>query len=249
MDDLEAGKQDDVFLKIYNASQAAQGLRDASVFSPYLRNTYQSLQKLCEPLSDFLKNFNAEKPFTRNQTLTFYTLYRNFKTIFLAETNSFPAYFVTQKKAFDTLTLLENGEALFPENLVQKVPEALFDIREAGKCIAFELPTAAGYRIMRATESVLRKYYHQVTGNPAAPKIRNMMIYVRTMQKAGKGDPKVLTTIEHISSLHRNPLMHPEDVLSMDEALALKGIAISAISAMIVHLPVPALTTSNATGP
>jgi len=37
-----------------------------------------------------------------------------------------------------------------------KVPSALFDAREAGKCLAYELPTACGFHIFRATESATR---------------------------------------------------------------------------------------------
>jgi hypothetical protein len=75
------------------------------------------------------------------------------------------------------------------------------------------------------------------------------MVYVRAMQQRKCGDPKILAAITQISELHRNPLIHPEDILTLDEAMALVGIARSAMSAMLVPLPViPPKTTSVGVG-
>jgi hypothetical protein len=96
----------------------------------------------------------------------------------LADLGVLHSYFVTQKGGFDTISLLAYGENLFPPELASKVRDALFDAREAGKCLAFELPTACGFHIFRATESVLRKYYMQVTNSTIAPKVRNIGVYL-----------------------------------------------------------------------
>jgi hypothetical protein len=157
-------------------------------------------------------------------------------------------YFVTPKPPYDTAMLLEYGESLLPIELAQKAPEALFDAREAGKCLAYEVATAAGFHILRAAESVVRRYYADITGGAAQPKVRNLMVYVRKMQNAGVGDPKILSSLEQIAKLHRNPLIHPEDVLTVTEAMALIGIVRSAVSAMLAVLPDVPLTTSIASG-
>jgi hypothetical protein len=48
-----------------------------------------------------------------------------------------------------------------------------------------------------------------------------------------------------MTTLHRNPLIHPEDALTLDEALGLLGMARSAITAMLAFLPsVPPTTTT-----
>ena len=50
--------------------------------------------------------------------------------------------------------------SLFAPNVLNSLPPiAQFDFGEAGKCIAFERPTAAAFHILRATEGVLRFYY------------------------------------------------------------------------------------------
>lgn len=166
----------------------------------------------------------------------------------LAELGSLDAYFVTQKGPYDSMALLAYGEALFPADLPKKVPEAIFDCRQAGQCLAYEVPTAAGFHAFRATESVLRKYYAHETNGSAPPKVRSIGVYVTAMEIAKKGDPKVLAVLKQLASLHRNPLIHPETVLTSDEAIAIFGIARSAMTAMLAALPVqPPTTTTPAT--
>ena len=171
--------------------------------------------------------------------------YNRFKVALLAELSTFPSYFVTRKGAFDTTALLESGESLFPSDLLLKVPEALFDTREAGKALAFELPTACGFHVFRATESVIRRYYTEVTGGQPLPKVRNIGVYIKAIRKAQCGDEKILSTLEQMASLHRNPLIHPEAVLTMDEAILSMGIACSAITAMLAALPKQQPTTAS----
>jgi hypothetical protein len=48
-----------------------------------------------------------------------------------------------------------------------------------------------------------------------------------------------------MAKLHRNPLIHPEVALSVDEAMATLGIARSVVTAMLAELPVLPQTTSN----
>jgi hypothetical protein len=108
------------------------------------------------------------------------------------------------------------------------------DIRQAGRCLAFELPTAAGFHIMRATESILRDYYVAHVGKK--PKTRNWGKYIADL-KTSSANPKTVAVLDQIRTLHRNPTIHPEVVLSGSEAQTLFGIAQSAITAMIEDMP------------
>lgn len=219
-----------------------------SLYAPYLRVSWHSAQKLLSHIMPIL-----EKSGAGNEEIEAFDLillkqqFNHYKIALLAELDSLNAYFVTQKGSHDTLTLLAAGEALFPANLGQKVPEAVFDVREAGKCLAFELPTACGFHVFRATESVLRAYYDHTTGGKARPKVRSLGVYIQALVKAGHGNPKVLAILKQMTDLYRNPLVHPEAVLVTEEALAIVGIARSAVSAMLAELPEVAPTTSMAT--
>lgn len=64
------------------------------------------------------------------------------------------------------------------------------------------------------------------------------------MQK--DADPKVWSALDQLTKLHRNPVVHPEHVLTMDEAVTIFGLAQSAVSAMLALLPVLPPTTSSA---
>lgn len=65
------------------------------------------------------------------------------------------------------------------------------------------------------------------------------------MTHAGKGNSKVLSALKQMSDLHRNPLIHPDAVLIMDEALAVIGIARSATTLMLREIPSPPLNTTT----
>ena len=66
------------------------------------------------------------------------------------------------------------------------------DVRSAGKCIAFELGTAAGFHLLRALETVVLVYRkHVMPGNPDPnPNNRNLGQYIKDMEENGVGERK-----------------------------------------------------------
>jgi hypothetical protein len=236
----------EIIFDLWTAQSVLDGLLANSVFSANLRSSRQ----LATALSSKLKieagaehDWNAELGYAANAIVQ---QYAQFKTAFTAEIGTFPTYFVTQKGSYDSLTLLDEPWRLFPVDLWTKVPEARFDVAEAGKAICYELPTACGMHVFRALECVLRRYYSEVTAGKAQPKVRNIAVYINAMRQAKKGDEKVLGVLDHLSKLHRNPLMHPDAALTPDESIAIVGMAHSAITAMLRHLPEPPPTTTTA---
>jgi len=231
---------------MWAAHSTLEQLLVSSVFSSNLRSSRQLGATLAEKLkkeSAAEADWNAELSYAANIIVQ---QYGQFKTAFIAEIGTFPSYFMNQKGSFDTLTLLDEPWRLFPSDLWSKVPEARFDVIEAGKSLCYEVPTACGMHVFRAVECVLRRYYTEVTEGKAAPKVRNIAVYINAMRQAKKGDEKVLGVLDHLSKLHRNPLMHPDAALTLDEAIAIIGMAHSAITAMLRHLPAPPPTTTTA---
>jgi hypothetical protein len=163
----------------------------------------------------------------------------------LAEIGVLPSLFVTQKRGFHIITLLDQGEKLFPDDLHQKAPEAIFDIKQAAMSLAYELATAAGFHAFRATESVLRRYYTHVSGGQPLPKVRNIGVYIRGLRKANCGDETILASLEQLAKLHANPVIHPEAVLTIEEAISTVGMSRSVVAAMLKELPIlpPTITT------
>lgn len=237
----------EIFGTLYQAHHALSALLNTSVFSPYLRSSNQLGGDLYGALSAVVtRDGPMDRPVFSFTLWSITSAYEKYKVALLAELGVFPSYFVTQKGSHDTLSLLTRGLALFPADLAMKVPDARFDVIEAAKALAFELPTACGFHAFRATESVLRRYYAEVAGGKAQPKVRNIGVYVNAMKQAGHGDPKVLAVLKQLADLHRNPLIHPEVALTVEEALTILGLARSAVASMLAQLPPPPQTTTTA---
>jgi len=162
-----------------------------------------------------------------------------FEAVLAAELSLIPLYVVSPKGGLVLSELIENGLVCFPSDLLSKVPEAIADLQEATKCIAYELSTGAGFHLHRANEAVLRIYFQTVAGAVKAPKSGNMGDYLTAMEKHGVGDPRVVAALKQLKDLHRNPLMHPDQSLGdVDEAISLMGAVRSAMSEMLKVIPV-----------
>lgn len=153
---------------------------------------------------------------------------RKFETVLAADLESLSIYFVSPKLGYDTRILIEDAGKLLPSGLDAVPASTAQEYLDVGKCIAFDIPTAAGFHIIRATESVIRKYYEIIVGTPPKPKLRNWGVYIRNLEKAG-ADKKITGFLDHIREQYRNPVLHPEVNLTSDEAQILLGVCTSAI--------------------
>ena len=157
----------------------------------------------------------------------------NFINVIKAEMPTLPLYFVSKKGGNDTDDLIEHGEVFFPPDLGTKVPTAIADIQQGARCIAFDLPTAAGYHFHRANEAVLRRYWDVVTSGATPPGNKSAILYLDQMVHRGVGDPKVIAALRDLVKLHRNPLAHPDQSLAdANEAIAL----MNSIHGVVVHM-------------
>jgi hypothetical protein len=155
-----------------------------------------------------------------------------FETILQAQLQSLSTYFVSRQLAYETSLLIEEGDKLLPDSAREDAKDAIPDLQQAGKCLAFDIPTAAGFHIIRATESVIRKYYAAVIGRPPKPKMRNWGTYIKNLQTAN-ADTRVTGFLVHIKDTYRNPVLHPEETLSQEDAQVLLGACVSAIVLMV----------------
>lgn len=226
---------------LYAAERAVLTLLSNSVFASSLRTSRASANALYQQLQALtgLDFTQADRALTFAEIGNVTYALNTFETILKAELAAADAYFVTPKRGYDTLSLISEGEVIWPPDLYQKVPSALDDVREAGKCIAFELGTAAGFHILRAVESVLLCYWKEVTNNKPVPANKNIGNYLNQLEKLGVGDSKIISVLRQIKDLHRNELFHPDASLTVQGAIELLGIAQSAVGAMLKALPEP----------
>jgi hypothetical protein len=146
------------------------------------------------------------------------------------------AFVVTPKRLSQDHLLRSPGD-LFAPNVFQKLPIlARFDFTEAGKCIAFGLPTAAAFHIMRATEGVLRFYYCSIVKRN---RVKHLLWndIVQHLRRRHHPPPKALTdNLDNLRVNFRNPTQHPEARYDIDEAQDLFFISIDVVNRMIKNL-------------
>lgn len=161
------------------------------------------------------------------------------------ELDALPIWFVTARRAYSVDVLINNAEKILDPGSVSLLsPRSLKDIREAGRAIAFELPTAAGFHSVRAVEGVARGYYAAIGGlrptddaplGPGTNEIRNQR---DALQAAGKIDKEdlihiVIETLARLNNVYRKPIAHPDMILELPAAMSVFDSAKCAIELML----------------
>jgi hypothetical protein len=186
---------------------------------------------------------------------------KEFETILAAECQVLDTYYISKKGVYSTADLVDHAHYHIPPTTRQEIPEQTKnDFDQAGKCIAFDLPTAGAFHLLRGTEAVLREYYDLGVPGPkkAPPKMRNWGVYIKLLSEH-KAEPKVTSLLTHIKDAYRNPVLHPEENYTDERAQVLFGVCISAIVMMmeqilvlratIVSVPAPVPVASAASIP
>lgn len=217
-----------------------------AIYAYALRGSSHDATMLFEAIKKITTQPDQTRPLDFLDVFSIKNALEKFETVLRAEMRAADAYFVSKKGGYDTTDIITRAEVLFPDDLTLKAPEAVVDIQEAGKCIAYELGTAAGFHLLRANESVLLRYFDTVAGEGKRPANANLGVLLKRMSELNVGDSKVLAVLTQIKDLHRNPLFHPQDQLTVDQAINLLGIVRSAVSAMLDAIPLPAPPKKNA---
>lgn len=142
-------------------------------------------------------------------------------------------YYVQRKGAYDTTALIDRADdVILSDKIKTRLPEqTIYDLQQAGKCIAFEIPNSAGFHTIRAVESVIRLYYEKIIGVLPKNKDRNWGAYIKNLKTAGANE-KILHALDHLRNDYRNPILHPEERLEFDDAFSLFNLSVSLIIKM-----------------
>lgn len=143
------------------------------------------------------------------------------------------SYVVAQKGIYNTEDLIDNATRHLPRSA--SLPgQSKTDIKEAGRCLAFELSTASAFHMWRAVEVVMGAYYEALTGKTfkQAKIQRNWGTYIKALQDAS-AETKVTEFLDHIRKEYRNPNSHPEENVDLDEALNLFSAGCSSINQLM----------------
>ena len=147
-----------------------------------------------------------------------------FRSVFEAECRDVDVYSVGQISIYKTSALVSDGAGVIPHEIHAEIPSiALEEFNSAGKCLAFDLPTACGFHALRGLELVMGAYLESFGVNVS--KLKSWNDYIKAAEKLSqdtkapsKPSPKVTAMLDRLRELERNPLMHPRDTLDSVQA-------------------------------
>jgi hypothetical protein len=148
------------------------------------------------------------------------------------EIDRLPMFTVIRKGNLDIHSLVESASAGYPKTVLELIDDFIKrEIDESGRCLAFELPTSSGFHILRAVEIGAKAYVHAATGSLPPLRNRNWGEYIQQLTNAGAG-PDFIDVLKVLKT-KRNPLMHPQDVLELADAISLFCICQAGIEELI----------------
>lgn len=191
-------------------------------------------QKLGDKLQNFITTYDNQNDASLSDNLVaeFNALIWTFDQAIALELGRAPIFYVTSKGVYDTRRLISEAQKVYEGYADRLSIETISDTNEAGRCLAFSLPTAAGFHIARATESTIKQYMAAYGCEPVKDGQRNWGNYIKVLESKG-ANSKITHHLKQLKDLHRNPVTHPEVRLSMPEAVALWAISTSLIQSMV----------------
>lgn len=150
-------------------------------------------------------------------------------------------FLITQHRAYDMTILINNGEKLLSEASLNCLSvsklEVIREIKEAARCLAFNVATAVGLHLSRAVESVIVKEYFSEIGIEV-PKHKNLGKYIEALEKTKNANQKVVSKLRDFKNYYRNLIAHPEEYWDIDNADSAFGTAVNLIEAIIQDIAV-----------
>jgi hypothetical protein len=260
------GRVSDMFAPLTEAQALLDGFIKGDIFaldtsktdSNRLLNKIGSLfnRYFIDPSTKQLKSPTGEDRIDPHELALIHTLIEKFEHALAAELNRAPTYLAGKRGIYSTFDLAENAEAIFSSNLRGAIPApAQTEFNSAGRALAFGLGTAGAVHMLRAVEVVLRAYYEFFAGSAAAKGERNYAIYLKKLaamaedeEKQPRPDKRVVQMLAQIKDHYRNPLISPENSVSLEEATQLFGMSSALISLMAEQIQASHKKTESKAG-
>lgn len=194
---------------------------------PVTRRAARELEKV----RDKLAKSEPDYKLTSDEASSLSTIIIDLEKTLLAEARGNVAFIVTDKR-IDVNKLLYNVPSLMAPNVFDSLPDiARYDFIEAGKCIAFEVPTAAAFHLLRGTEAVLRHFYCSIVKRGRVEILWGPMVEHLRKRKTPVPGP-LLDNLDNIRRSFRNPTQHPDKIYDIQEVQDLFGLCIDVVNRM-----------------
>jgi hypothetical protein len=154
-----------------------------------------------------------------------------------AEAVDFSAYVVSPKRYSSEALLDDPGILMAPKVFDSLTPLAQYDFAEGCRAIAFELPTAAAFHLLRGTEEVLRNFYCSIVKQKrVSPLLWGPMITGLRNRKTNPPPGVLLNNLDNLRLNFRNPTQHPDKVYDIHEVQDLLNLCIDVINRMVKYM-------------
>jgi hypothetical protein len=158
-------------------------------------------------------------------------LLTEFESALRHEVSNINAFVIDEKGSYDIHKLIERAHEHFSEEVRKHLPDtAIYDFKEAGKCLAFDCPTAMAYHILRGTEAMVLAYFAVLNGSAYSGR-PGWMNYINALRPLS-APSRILQRLDEIREYERNPIAHPEFVVEPDEAMPLYNLVHGVIPMM-----------------
>ena len=227
------------FSTFYSAENALRDFMANDLLPP------QASREKCGQLADLLRTYSesafSEPP--RTEPLNEYDIaaianaMKEFEAVLEGEYRIKTVFAVSKKALYSLEQLVFRGDEMVTESVHNLMPGMKNDLKDAGRCIAFEVPTAAAFHLFRAAEAGVKSYILAVRGTPVTDKEKNLGLggYKNILEEHGV-DQRVLAALDQLIKLHRNPTIHPDVRVSNEEILATLGMVDSLIRIIAIDM-------------
>lgn len=219
-----------------NARIALEHL-DAHTILEVLPDTAQKIKELIAQVDSLVPRDPQQVVPNRNVAQEMSLINRFINEFFISLRDELKRKFVLcveDQRCLSAYTLMENIESCFHQKSWTRMgDDAKREFGESGKCLALERYTGAGFHSLRGVECVIRQWILEVTGS--LPRKRDWGHYVEVL-KQNNADAGLTAVLDNIRSLERNPLMHPEDWLDVDDSVGIFNLSHTAVARLVGDL-------------
>ncbi len=201
-------------------------LAETTEYGNSLQDSRASAQSLLDRMNKIfaLPQSDWKRPITQAEYISLSNGKDELEKNFEREHKNIDVFTVTPKGVYNTRILIEHPEAQFPDKVRAVIPDQmLYDLRQAGRCLAFDIPTACAFHVCRGTEALMLAYYKVLAGHDWNHKKKDWKIYIEQLT-AEKAPKRITSRLEEIRELDRNTYIHPDINVSLEEAQVLFGL-------------------------
>lgn len=145
--------------------------------------------------------------------------------------------FVVTEKRVDVEKLTNRPAKLLSSKVWISLPRvSAYDFSNACKAIAFELPTAGAFHLLRCLEGAIGHYYLCIIKRNRLPsKSRMWGPMIKQLKEKKKNHPPkdLIEALDRIRISFRNPTSHPDKIYDSDEVQDLFGLVVDALNRIV----------------